>query len=52
MLEQYPDRVAARCTHAYFDTDLTLLADGRLLKEEIVQSIPTYTWCFPATATT
>ena len=36
VLEQYPDRVAVLCTHAYFDTDLTLLADGRLLKEEIV----------------
>ena len=28
--------MAVLCTHAYFDTDLTLLADGRLLKEEIV----------------
>ena len=28
VLEQYPDRVAVLCTHAYFDTDLTLLADG------------------------
>ena len=35
VLEQYPDRVAVLCTHAYFDTDLTLLADGRLLKEMI-----------------
>ena len=38
VLEQYPDRVAVLCTHAYFDTDLTLLADGRLLKEEIVST--------------
>ncbi len=40
MLEKYSDRVAVICTHAYFDTDLSLLEDGELLKREVVSQYP------------
>ena len=40
VIEQYPDRAVIICTHTYFDTNLSLLADGRLIREEIVEKYP------------
>ena len=40
VIEEHPDRAVIICTHAYFDTNLSLLEDGRLIKEEIVEKYP------------
>ncbi len=40
VIEQHPDRAVIICTHTYFDTNLSLLEDGRLIKEEIVEKYP------------
>lgn len=40
VIQQYPDRAVIICTHAYLDTNLSLLGDGRLIKEEIVEKYP------------
>ncbi|MBQ6704288.1 MAG: metallophosphoesterase, partial [Clostridia bacterium] len=40
MLEKHPDRAVIVCTHAYFDTNLSLHDDGALIKSEIVDKYP------------
>lgn len=39
VLDQYPDRSVIICTHAYFDTDLDILSDGRLI-QEVIEDYP------------
>lgn len=40
VIEQYPDRAVIICTHAYFDTNLSLLEDGRLIRDELIARYP------------
>lgn len=40
VIQRHPDRAVIICTHAYLDTNLSLLGDGRLIKEEIVEKYP------------
>lgn len=40
VIEEYPDRAVIICTHAYFNTNLSLQEDGRLIREEIVEKYP------------
>lgn len=40
VIEEYPDRAVIICTHTYFNTDLSLQEDGRLIREEIVEKYP------------
>ena len=40
VIERHPDRAVIVCTHAYFDTNLSLHEDGELIKREIVEKYP------------
>ncbi len=40
VIEQHPDRAVIICTHAYFDTNLSLLEDGGLIRDEIIAKYP------------
>lgn len=40
VIERHPDRAVIVCTHAYFDTNLSLTGDGDLIKREIVDKYP------------
>jgi len=40
VIEAHPDRAVIICTHAYFDTNLSLLSDGERIHDEIAVKYP------------